>query len=92
MLVSAVVYLNQEWPESFDANTPFLNAESGAGMLVRPRQGRVVLMHQDLLHRLSAPSVHAQRPRFSLVWKLAMMPRPGAGGLHREGWGEPTRL
>jgi len=92
LLVSAVVYMNQEWPESFDAETLFLDAESGAGMLVRPRQGRVVLMHQDLLHRLSAPSVHAQRPRFSLVWKLAMMPRPGAKGLHREGWGEPLRL
>lgn len=32
-------------------------------------------MDQDVAHRLSTPSASAQRPRFSLVWKLVMMPK-----------------
>tara|TARA_B100000767_G_scaffold248471_1_gene249396 strand:- start:278 stop:430 length:153 start_codon:yes stop_codon:yes gene_type:complete len=32
-------------------------------------------MHQDVLHRVSTPSMLARRPRYSLVWKLIFVPR-----------------
>jgi hypothetical protein len=32
-------------------------------------------MHQDVLHRISTPSLSAHRPRYSLVWKLVFVPR-----------------
>jgi len=47
---------------------------------------------QDVLHRLSAPSPSAGRPRFSLVWKLLFVPRSPdqAACLARREWGAPT--
>lgn len=66
---------------------------------------RVVLMDQDVVHRLSAPSrLSAGRPRYSLVWKLVFLPLAGApagsdaqssfaGSSHsisRPEWGPPT--
>ena len=58
---------------------------------------RAVLMDQDVLHRLSAPSAAAGgRPRYSLVWKLALTPRPGVPAaqtaccIARPEWGRPT--
>ena len=45
--------------------------QTGVGLVVRPKRGRAVLMDQDVLHRVSAPSAAAGgRPRYSLVWKL----------------------
>jgi len=85
-----MVYLNAHWPLGDDAETLFLDAASDTGILVRPKPGRVVLMDQDVLHRVSAPSREAGRPRFSLVWKLVM--ESSAGGcpaLLRRGWGRP---
>ena len=76
---------------------------SGVGLLVQPRPGRAVLMHQDVLHRLSTPSQTAHRPRYSLVWKLLFLPkkeddkevetevRERETVLRRE-WGVPLRL
>ena len=41
--------------------------EHWACVQVRPKPGRAVLMDQDLLHRVSAPSpVTGSRPRYSL--------------------------
>jgi hypothetical protein len=73
------------------------------GVFVRPRVYRAVLMDQDVAHRLSSPSVCAQRPRYSLVWKLAMTPRPQTATgqvtgpprspspcIARKEWGPPT--
>jgi hypothetical protein len=50
------------------------------------------MLLQDVLHRLSAPSAAAQRPRFSLVWKLVLVPRSPqqAACLARPEWGVPT--
>lgn len=48
---------------------------------------------QDIMHRVSAPLPAAgPRPRFSLVWKLALLPRaPGqALCVARREWGPPT--
>ena len=45
--------------------------QTEVGLAVRPRRGRAVLMDQDVLHRVSAPSAAAGgQPRYSLVWKL----------------------
>ncbi len=94
LLVSCVVYLNEDWPPGFDAETLFLDESTGAGLIVRPAPGRCVLMHQDLLHRLSAPSAAAGRCRYSLVWKLAVMPRhpDDVPCIARPEWGPQTHL
>jgi hypothetical protein len=95
-LFSLVLYLNRDWPERADAETLFLDARSGAGLLVRPRAGRAVVMSQDVLHRLSAPSARCGRLRFSLVWKLALWPSEGGGetemGLALPQWGPALRI
>jgi probable phosphoglycerate mutase len=70
LFVSALLYLDAHWPDEFDAETLFLDPPSGAGIFVRPRRGRVVLMDQDVTHRVSPPSARAGRPRYSLVWKV----------------------
>jgi len=92
LMVSVVAYLNASWPDDADGETLFLDARDGTGILVRPRPGRVVIMHQDLVHRLSAPSAAAGRPRYSLVWKLLFMPRRRgeAASIHLPEWGPPT--
>jgi len=53
---------------------------------------RAVLMDQDVLHRLSPPSLAAGQPRHSLVWKLVLLPRqPGQQCcIARPEWGPPT--
>ena len=73
-LVSMLLYLNSTWPLANGGETVFLDSASDTGVAVRPRPGRVVLMDQDVLHRVSAPSAAAKRPRYSLVWKLALLP------------------
>jgi probable phosphoglycerate mutase len=101
LLVSLLVYVDEHWRRDWDAETLFLEQGSGVGLLVQPRPGRAVLMHQDALHRVSTPSLTARRPRYSLVWKLLFVPRPGGGGgigaaggesICRPEWGEPTRV
>lgn len=56
----------------------FLDPATGSGVIVRPQPGRCVLMDADLLHRLSPPSRMAGKPRYSLVWKLALVPKVAA--------------
>ena len=82
LFVSLLVYCNERWKAEWDAETLFLNSDKGAGLIVQPRPGRAVLMHQDVLHRVSTPSLIARRPRYSLVWKLLFVPkqRPEADG------------
>ena len=75
LLVSLIVYLDQEWWPEWDAETLFCDADTGVGLLVQPQPARCVLMHQDVLHRISTPSLSAHRPRYSLVWKLVFVPR-----------------
>jgi 2OG-Fe(II) oxygenase superfamily len=78
-LVSMLLYLNSSWPMENGAETIFLDGPSDTGVAVRPKPGRVVLMDQDIMHRVSAPSRAAGRPRYSLVWKLALLPAGGGG-------------
>lgn len=93
LLVSLLLYLNDEWERDWAADTLFLDAATDTGAFVRPRAGRAVLMHQDALHRVSAPSAAAEgRPRLSLVWKLAFLSKHSgeACSLGRPEWGPPT--
>jgi probable phosphoglycerate mutase len=76
LFVSALVYLNPNvWPASYDAETMFLDPGTGTGVFVRPQPGRLVLMDQDVVHRVSAPSKAAGVPRYSLVLKLVFHPK-----------------
>ena len=64
---------------------------TATGVFVRPAPGRVLLMDQDVLHRVSAPSRSACVPRYSLVLKLCFYPKdPEARpSILRPEWGEP---
>jgi hypothetical protein len=52
-------------------------------------------MDQDVTHRVSAPSGLAGKlARYSLVWKLLFIPKPGnvrPSSIARPEWGEPIR-
>lgn len=45
---------------------------TGTGVFVRPRRGRLVLMDQDVRHRVNAPSALAPQPRYSFVEKVSV--------------------
>ena len=96
LLVSLLVYVDDEWRREWDAETLFLDDERGVGVLVQPRPGRCVLMHQDVLHRVSAPSLAARRPRYSLVLRLCLVPKEGRArereSVCRPEWGAPARF
>ena len=82
LFVSAVVYANSVWDEDeWGGETHFVDVGSGVGATVRPRPGRVVLMDQDVTHRVSPPTRAANgRARYSLVYKLVFFPRTGGSG------------
>ena len=101
LLATALLYL-QDWPLEEAAETLFFDAEeAGLGLAVRPRAGRVAVSEQDVVHRIVPPRARgtaaarrsgkpAPPPRYSLVLKLALIPR-AAGGRGAEGeGGAPT--
>eukprot|EP00793_Prasinoderma_coloniale_P004158 PRCOL_00006334-RA len=94
-LVSALLYLDEDWPDAWDAETLFYDESNGSegacGLFSRPAPGRIVLMDQDVKHRVSPPSANAKRPRYSLVWKLAFYPHPGGAGYGDKDTTEATR-
>ena len=95
LLVTLLVYLDREWERDWGAETLFLDGASDAGVFVRPKPGRAVLMEQDVVHRVSAPSPAAGgRHRVSLVWKLAFLPKERGGEvrLARREWGPPAAI
>lgn len=73
-LVSAIAFLNASWEVAWQGETIFMDDEDGVGVCVSPKPGRVILMDQDVLHRVSKPSREANKPRWSLVCKLALHP------------------
>ena len=101
LLVSALVYLDADWPADCAAETLFADSPTGTGIFVRPLCGRCVLMDQDVVHRVNAPSALAEAPRYSFVEKLVFLPRAGEQGgagahcgaepsIARRAWGAPT--
>lgn len=94
LFVSMLIYPQGSWPQDFDAETLFLDPETGTGVFSRPAPYRVVLMDQDVPHRISGPSKLAGCPRYSLVWKLVFCPkvRGASPSISRPEWGPPTRF
>ena len=107
LFVSAIIYPNETWQEGeWGAETHFTDKDSGVGAMVAPRPGRVVLMDQDVTHRVSPPSRAAgERARYSLVYKLVFFPRGGGDGgegnanaelwergMARPEWGVPSPI
>ncbi|KAK9816066.1 hypothetical protein WJX74_005816 [Apatococcus lobatus] len=95
LFVSLLLYLDADWPRDYAAETLFLDGDTDVGFAVRPKPCRAILMDQDVLHRVSAPSVLAgQRPRFSLVWKLVFFPRSGSSpcSIARREWGPSASI
>lgn len=100
LLATALLYF-QDWPLEDAAETLFFDAEEvGLGLAVRPRAGRVVVSEQDVVHRIVPPRSRSRRkkegkpappPRYSLVLKLALIPRVEEGEERAEGErGSPT--
>ena len=102
LFVSAIIYPNETWQEGeWGAETHFTDKDSGVGAMVAPRPGRVVLMDQDVTHRVSPPSRAAgERARYSLVYKLVFFPRECGKanaalwerGIARPEWGVPSPI
>ena len=92
LFITLLLYLDKFWPRNFDAETLFLDDETETGVFVRPKAYRAILMDQDMYHRLSAPSLKAQRPRYSLVWKLLLIPKSAQerATLVRPDWPAPN--
>lgn len=72
--VSFLVYLNDEWHDDWGGLTRFLDVATDTEFAVMPRPGRCVVMDQDVSHCVTAPKAAADRPRYSLVWKLVLHP------------------
>ncbi|CAG9463824.1 unnamed protein product [Pedinophyceae sp. YPF-701] len=95
LFVSMLIYPQSDWPTELDAETLALDPDSAAGVMIRPLPYRVVLMDQDVPHRVSAPSpVAGDVPRYSLVWKLVLLPHSTSRltTLSRPEWGAPLQL
>lgn len=74
--MSCLVYLNNEWNEEWGAPTQFLDVATDTPVDIIPQPGRIVLMDQDITHKVTAPNQAAgKRPRYSLVWKLILHPK-----------------
>jgi hypothetical protein len=101
LLVSLIIYLDNEWKRDWGGETMFLDNQAdddsnssgggGNGVFVRPSPGRAVIMHQDVVHRVLPPSTAAgRRPRVSLVLKLVFIEKEGSGSgisISRREWG-----
>ena len=93
LFVSALVYLNGPgWTPDMNAETLVLDPGTGTGVFIRPAPGRVLLMDQDVTHRVSTPSAGAKVPRYSLVLKLCFYPKnpEERPRLPRAEWGRPA--
>ena len=93
LLVSMILYLNEDWNRDWAADTLILDSRSDTGVFVVPRPGRIVLMEQDIIHRMTPPSSRASgAPRFSVVWKLVFLPKTRDTKLSicRPEWGRPS--
>lgn len=98
LFVSVMLYANQVWEEDWHAETLFSDPATGVGAFTAAKPGRVVLLEQDVTHRIGAPSaVRAPGLRYSIVLKTVWIPKGGGGGLGARGisrpeWGEPQAL
>ena len=91
LLATALLYFQDWPLEDAAETLFFDAEEAGLGLAVRPRAGRVVVSEQDVVHRIVPPRGERRRrrkgggkespppppppPRYSLVLKLALIPR-----------------
>ena len=74
--MSCLVYLNDQWDDTFGAPTRFLDPPTQETFDINPKPGRVCIMDQDCSHTVTPPTKAAgSRPRYSLVWKLILHPK-----------------
>lgn len=95
LMVTMLLYLNESWKRDWGGETLFLDGETDVGLCVSPKPGRVVLMDQDVLHRVSVTSSSTDGlPRLSLVWKLVFLPKYKRQecSVIRSEWGRPMFL
>jgi hypothetical protein len=93
--VTMLLYVNGGWPRGWDAETFFLDTKSDSGVFVRPAQFRTVLVDQDVMYRMSAPSKLANgTPSYSIAWKLLFVPKDSAmpPSVAKTDWGPSMRL
>ena len=96
--MSCLVYLNEEWKPEWGASTRFMDPPTEVEHSVVAKPGRVVLMDQDVRHRVTAPTpIAGNRPRYSLVWKLILHPKTSMQDMKElapddrlGAWPEPT--
>lgn len=72
LFVTMLVYINSQWWRNWDSETLFLDPSTDCGVFVRPKAYRIVLMDQDMTHRVSTPSAIAKRPRYSIAVKVSV--------------------
>jgi hypothetical protein len=92
LFVTLLIYIDKQWHLHWDAETLFLDSVTETGVFVRPKAYRVVLMDQDILHRVSVPSAEARRPRYSVAIKLVFYPKTSkqSMSIRKKEWGKPT--
>jgi len=90
--MSCLVYLNDQWDDTFGAPTRFLDPPTQETFDVKPKPGRVCIMDQDCSHTVTPPKKAAGgRPRYSLVWKLILHPKePGQDMTKLSAYDHPT--
>lgn len=89
--VTIVVYVNPSWAIDDEGETVFVDEDTGVGVTVVPRPGRVVLMDADVFHSLKPPR---RRVRYSLVIHTLFTARERGARveLARPEWGAPAAL
>jgi len=94
--VSVLVYLNERWLPEWGAATVCLDPPTEGTLHVQPSPGRVVVMDQDVSHKVTPPTEAADgRPRYSLVWKLVLHAKESqVSGTSSYGseWGTPLEF
>ena len=90
--VTIIVYLNPKWDIDDEGETLFVD-ETGVGVVVIPKPGRVVFMDADVFHSLKPTR---RKVRYSLVVHALFTARADAGvtntEIARPEWGTPTHV
>jgi hypothetical protein len=91
--VTIIVYLNPQWTVDDEGETLFVDEDTGVGVVIVPKPGRVVFMDADVFHSLKQTR---RKVRYSLVIHTLFTARADAGVMARElarpEWGTPAHV
>ena len=91
--VTIIVYLNPQWTVDDEGETLFVDEDTGVGVVIVPKPGRVVFMDADVFHSLKPTR---RKVRYSLVIHTLFNARADAGVMARElarpEWGTPAHV